>query len=767
MAAAPPAAPQGPRFEPPGGLSGASGNEDAAPRTEPEEQPGEPSEPSASQCGSQIRSPVSVGATEDLKEEGSTSKDQEAAELEEKLPDQTEPTKEEAVVRMTNYHIHQGGGDIVMIQSDHTGAVDILSAELETADLLGEQRKAQPPPLAPPTTWTMGKMKEFKTKMGKEKNARMVVKRGEVVTVRVPTHPDGKRLCWEFATDDYDIGFGVYFDWTTVTSTAITVQVSESSDEEDEEEEEEIEGLAPVGDVERGSKSYLRNRYGEIMPVYRRDSHREVQAGSHDYPEHLGGQEGVRETLTVEQPELGAQESGNQKTGWTTITFRLLRGISSSTPARPFLVPEMTPSPVLPADNVPLSQDLEDPSAVKSQSSAIAARAPRPGKKDFRPPLRTLAVPRALESPSGKTEPSEAWRKSPVCPKKPRKVLFEPRASEKDLDAEDLAVEELQGSPSPRWRHAMCLSDPAMAVLVGGEGVDQRSCKDALWKLEVDSDFWLPVGLQQENAMPSCLHGHTATYDPDTKRIYVFGGIKEDKDYSSIYILDTVTWKWLPVAAKGRMPMLTYHSATIYRKELFVFGGTSHKTASQAVGPCSNVLYVFNPEHEIWYQPISEGEKPLPRFGHSATLLKNKLLIFGGQRTSLYFSDMHILDLGFMEYTPVPFIAGQPSARCFHAALAVSDCKVLISGGCNARGALQDAFVFRLDTLSWSTVRHHDLCSVPRAGHTLLHLTSPHQMDVGKENKDEHNLHTVLVFGGSNCAGTFYNSTIKIQLDIG
>lgn len=43
-------------------------------------------------------------------------------------------------------------------------------------------------------------------------------------------------------------------------------------------------GLAPVGDVERGSKSYLRNRYGEIMPVYRRNSHREVQAGSHEYP---------------------------------------------------------------------------------------------------------------------------------------------------------------------------------------------------------------------------------------------------------------------------------------------------------------------------------------------------------------------------------------------------------------------------------------------------------------------------------------------------
>lgn len=86
-------------------------------------------------------------------------------------------------------------------------------------------------------------MKEFKSKLGKEKNSCLVVKRGEVVTIRVPTHPEGKRVCWEFATDDYDIGFGVYFDWTPVTSTDITVQVSDSSEDEDEdEEEEEIEG---------------------------------------------------------------------------------------------------------------------------------------------------------------------------------------------------------------------------------------------------------------------------------------------------------------------------------------------------------------------------------------------------------------------------------------------------------------------------------------------------------------------------------------------
>ncbi|KAM9148375.1 protein TMED8 [Pangshura tecta] len=259
-------------------------NEDSTPKPESASQTVASSVSEASQCRPQIGSPVNVHAAEDSRKGDGTSEDQDVARQGEKLADQIQPPREEAVVRMTKYRAPQGPGDIVMIQSEHTGAVDVLSAELETMDLLDEQRKAQPPPLAPPSTWTTCKIREFKTKMGKKENAQMVVKRGEVVTVRVPTHPNGKRVCWEFATDDYDIGFGVYFDWTPVTSTAITVQVSESSDEEDEEEEDEIEGLTPVGDVERGSKSHLRNRYGEIMPVYRRDSHRDVQAGTHDYP---------------------------------------------------------------------------------------------------------------------------------------------------------------------------------------------------------------------------------------------------------------------------------------------------------------------------------------------------------------------------------------------------------------------------------------------------------------------------------------------------
>jgi len=56
---------------------------------------------------------------------------------------------------------------------------------------------------------------------------------------------------------------------------------------------------------------------------------------------------------------------------WRVLLFslslflpQLLRGVSSSTPARPFLVPETSQSPVLPADDMHLAQDLEDPPVV-------------------------------------------------------------------------------------------------------------------------------------------------------------------------------------------------------------------------------------------------------------------------------------------------------------------------------------------------------------------------------------------------------------------
>ena len=60
--------------------------------------------------------------------------------------------------------------------------------------------------------------------------------------------------------------------------------------------------------------------------------------------------------------------------------------------------------------------------------------------------------------------------------------------------------------------------------------------------------------------------------------------------------------------------MLAYHSAAFYKKELYVFGGV-HPSHGPGGRVCSNALYIYNPEFELWYQPIVEGDRPLPRFG--------------------------------------------------------------------------------------------------------------------------------------------------------
>lgn len=99
---------------------------------------------------------------------------------------------------------------------------------------------AQMPPLQPAHTWTSAAVKELKAKLRPEKDSVVTVYRGDIMTVNVPTVPEAKKVCWEFATDGYDIGFGIYFDWSPVTNRSITVHISESSDDEDE--EEELEG---------------------------------------------------------------------------------------------------------------------------------------------------------------------------------------------------------------------------------------------------------------------------------------------------------------------------------------------------------------------------------------------------------------------------------------------------------------------------------------------------------------------------------------------
>lgn len=69
---------------------------------------------------------------------------------------------------------------------------------------------------------------------------------GEILTVRIPTADDGRYIYWEFATDDYDLAFGVCFEWNKCPDPEVTLDVNDSESEDDDDFWDDDEHLTDV-----------------------------------------------------------------------------------------------------------------------------------------------------------------------------------------------------------------------------------------------------------------------------------------------------------------------------------------------------------------------------------------------------------------------------------------------------------------------------------------------------------------------------------------
>lgn len=173
-------------------------------------------------------------------------------------------------------------------------------------------------PFEPATIWTKKGVAEFKDSLANDKQGGAYeVNLGILLTIQVPTYPDGKYIYWEFATDDYDIGFGVDFVYDFNLREPLKISMYERSDEDEESEEEDdcrnnnnnnndtttalesashhVQDHRPpteqissseTNDEGTSAANRLAKRLNTlvILPTYRRDSHEEVIVGRHKYP---------------------------------------------------------------------------------------------------------------------------------------------------------------------------------------------------------------------------------------------------------------------------------------------------------------------------------------------------------------------------------------------------------------------------------------------------------------------------------------------------
>ncbi|CAH8625060.1 unnamed protein product [Dicrocoelium dendriticum] len=150
----------------------------------------------------------------------------------------------------------------------------LAASESPSSSLNGQMTSVCPADslIRPATMWTRAEMHEFKEHLADSKDAVFQVGCGEVITIRVPVYPSGTSIVWEFATDDYDIGFGLFFEWSCEDSDESTHLLQMKGEHDTSNRTDDLSTVTSSPQIE------------EIIPIYRRNCHKEIYCGSHVYP---------------------------------------------------------------------------------------------------------------------------------------------------------------------------------------------------------------------------------------------------------------------------------------------------------------------------------------------------------------------------------------------------------------------------------------------------------------------------------------------------
>ena len=195
--------------------------------------------------------------------------------------------------------------------------------------------------------------------------------------------------------------------------------------------------------------------------------------------------------------------------------------------------------------------------------------------------------------------------------------------------------------------------------------------------------------------------------------VYLIGG-QIDGKYArnvSIYNIKNNDLQIIYNPLEGR----TGHAATSYNKIIYSFGGIG---SNQKV---MNDFVSIDTKSQNVMHHLTSSFIPPPRYGHTLVNIDNFLMLYGGKNANGNFlSDYYAYSIKNSQWK----VGSNSSsdiiqARAFHSAVVINDL-IVIHGGLNENGALNDVFAYNIKRNYWTNVQVTGDILFPRHSHKAI-----------------------------------------------
>ncbi|KAF2075942.1 hypothetical protein CYY_002745 [Polysphondylium violaceum] len=182
--------------------------------------------------------------------------------------------------------------------------------------------------------------------------------------------------------------------------------------------------------------------------------------------------------------------------------------------------------------------------------------------------------------------------------------------------------------------------------------------------------------------LPSKRFKHTATCFG--KKVLFIGGQETDtKRFNEIIYYDTETQTFSKPSVKGdRVPNFSRHSASLVHDKIYIFGGfDGHGTNFD--------LATYNTSNRYWTNIPKEaikGSLPHSRTNHASAVVGKNVYIFGGNNNDengryQVLDDLHVLNTNELEWSQPNVTGDKPCARSGHCMTSIGTKLYLFGGG--------------------------------------------------------------------------------------